>query len=136
MGIDQSGSGVVLHADHLGRCVCVVCVSVCMCVCTHTVHVPTVLFQSTSAEEVQNIGVGSAMRRSLLFGSKSTHSMPQEATSQDHPDVCASLQKEEESAGAERGEEDRAAQVEEGADVDEVVQSSVGKLAVHCSGGD
>ena len=68
-----------------------------------------VVFQSTSAEEVQNIGMGSAMRRSLLFGSKSSHSMLQDTTNQDHPDVCALRQLEEESAGGqqrEKGEKD------------------------------
>ena len=106
-------------------------VGVSICTCN-----PMVVFQSTSADEVQNIGMGSAMRRSLLFGSKSAHSMLQDTTNQDHPDVCASRQQGEESAGGEqraKGEKgDDTAKGEEGTRVEDAMQDSVSELDVGC----
>ena len=106
-------------------------VGVSICTCN-----PMVVFQSTSADEVQNIGMGSAMRRSLLFGSKSAHSMLQDTTNQDHPDVCASRQQGEESVGGEqraKGEKgDDTAKGEEGTRVEDAMQDSVSELDVGC----
>ena len=119
-------------------CLCVrararVCVCVCVCGVSNMYMYPLVVLQSTSADGVQNIGVGSAMRRSLLFGSKSTHSMLQDTTNQDHTDVCVPQQQEGEFAGGKQGEKgekgEETSKEEEGSRVEEqVMQASVSEF--------